>query len=102
MTGWESRFRINGSLISAAVTYHQLFKTKVNSKKEALSLEWSMAVNFSKLSTDFFEGVDKLLITKTKDSNWKHKTLEELPKDLVPSIFSNVNENKFDKLIMEY
>ena len=72
--------------LSMKVAFEQYKRGKKLTLKEAFAMEYRISMNFMR-GDDFFEGYRAILLDKDRNPKWTHKSLEEVPDDLVQSYF---------------
>lgn len=88
----------HGAPFATVATFEaQLLGTKMNSAKDALTLEYRYVTNAIK-ATDFFEGIRAMLIDKDKTPIWNPKTIKDVSIDDVHACFASLGDKeiKFD------
>ena len=72
--------------LSMKVAFEQYKRGKDLTLSEAFAMEFRISMNFMQ-GDEFFEGFRAMLLHKDKNPRWTHKSLEEVPNDLVQSYF---------------
>ncbi|XP_022708830.1 3-hydroxyisobutyryl-CoA hydrolase, mitochondrial-like [Varroa jacobsoni] len=74
------------SPLSMKITLEAIRKAKMMSLAEVLQMDMRLGARFLR-DNDFYEGVNALLVRKTKDPKWKPATLEECTPEIVDKYF---------------
>jgi len=77
----------NMSPLALCVVHEQIIRGSKLSVKEVFEMEYGISQGFMN-HTEFFEGVRALLVDKTKDPNWKFKSVDAVPRSEVEYFFN--------------
>lgn len=76
-----------GSAISAHLVFEQLARGKNMALAECFKMELGLSCKCGEFG-EFYEGVRALLIDKDNQPNWRYKSVEDTPQEVVASFFA--------------
>lgn len=83
-----------GSPLSLNITYQQLTQYQNLSLKECFDMEFNLTLRCG-LEGDFREGVRALIIDKTNQPSWQHRTVSDVTPQALECFFAPIDSTEY-------